>query len=67
MPTQDRDYHIDRARTELDRAYRTDNTAAADAHFRLAALHMRRISEASDRSAEQAPHSLAESLGATMP
>ena len=52
MPTEDRDYHIDRARIELDRAYRTDDPAAARAHFGLAALHMKRLQEGSAPSAE---------------
>jgi len=52
MPTEDRDYHIDRARTELDRAYRTDDPAAARAHFGLAALHMKRLQEGPAPSAE---------------
>ena len=67
MPTEDRDYHIDRARIELDLAYRTENFAAARSHFGLASLHMRRISEDSVRSAEPKSQSLAETLGAAMP
>jgi hypothetical protein len=67
MPTEDRDYHMDRARTELDRAYRTDNGAAARAHFGLASLHMQRIHEASTNPAESKSESLAEILGAAMP
>ena len=67
MPTEDRDYHIDRARTELDRAFRTDNKAAARAHLGLASLHMKCVSEASGRPAESRSESLAELLGAAMP
>ena len=52
MPTEDRDYHIDRARTELDRAFRTDNRAAARAHFGLASLHMKLLREADGRPTE---------------
>jgi len=62
MPTEDRDYHIDRARAELDRAYRTDNFAAASAHFRLASLHMKRVQDALP-TAERRPASLADTLG----
>jgi hypothetical protein len=62
MPTEDRDYHIDRARAELDRAYRTDNFAAANAHFRLAALHMKRVRDAVP-SAASSPATLADTLG----
>jgi hypothetical protein len=67
MPMEDRDYHIDRARIELDQAYRTDNVAAARAHFGLAALHMKRLSEESGRPAESRSESLANMLGATIP
>ena len=35
-------YHIDRARAELDLAYRASPRAAAEAHMRLSALHMER-------------------------
>jgi hypothetical protein len=67
MPTEDRDYHIDRARIELDRAFRTDNRAAARAHFGLASLHMKLLREADGRPGEPVPQSLADSLGAAMP
>lgn len=63
MPTEDRDYHIDRARAELDRGYRTDNFAAARAHLGLAALHMKRIHDSDARPFEHNPESLAEALG----
>ena len=33
-------YHIDRARAELDLAYRAEKASAAEAHMRLSALHM---------------------------
>ena len=36
-------YHIDRARAELDLAYRAEVATAAEAHMRLAALHMERV------------------------
>jgi hypothetical protein len=66
MPTEDRDYHIDRARTELDRAFRTDNSAAARAHFGLASLHMKWLRDADGGPVERAPESLADSLGAAI-
>ncbi len=33
-------YHIERARAELDLAYRAEQRCAAEAHMRLSALHM---------------------------
>ena len=38
----DAQYHIDRARAELDLAYRAEQRSAAEAHMRLSALHMDR-------------------------
>lgn len=66
MQTEDRDYHIDRARTELDRGYRTDNFAAARAHLGLAALHMKRIGGPAVPPAECSPGNLADALGSAM-
>ena len=43
--TDDRTHHRERVRAELDLAYRAGNRAAADAHLRLSALHMRRLVE----------------------
>lgn len=40
---QDATYHRERAKAELDQAYRASHFAAAQAHMRLAALHMRRL------------------------
>lgn len=39
----DREYHLERAREELDQAYRADVQRAAEAHFKLSALHMERL------------------------
>jgi hypothetical protein len=39
----DRLYHQDRARAELDMAYRAAGSAAAGAHLHLASLHLRRF------------------------
>ena len=38
----ERDYHIARARAELDAAYRAERSEVAAAHLKLCALHMRR-------------------------
>lgn len=40
---EDRSYHSDRARAELDMAYRCENSEVANAHMRLASLHMARL------------------------
>ena len=40
--TDDADYHVTRARVELDQAYRAEPRAAAEAHMRLYSLHMER-------------------------
>ena len=39
---RDQDYHMRRAREEMDRAYRADGWGAVDAHYRLSSLHMQR-------------------------
>ena len=39
---QDLQYHVGRARAELDLAYRAEHRSAAEAHMRLSALHMGR-------------------------
>jgi hypothetical protein len=38
----DREYHVERARAELDRAYRAETTRVATAHLRLCSMHMER-------------------------
>jgi hypothetical protein len=40
-----RQYHVHRARAELDLAYRAKGHAAMEAHLKLSALHMARIRE----------------------
>jgi hypothetical protein len=35
-------YHLQRARSERDVAYRSDNARVADVHMRLSALHLHR-------------------------
>ena len=39
----EREYHVRRARAELDLAYRSDCPAAMEAHLRLSSLHMRKV------------------------
>jgi hypothetical protein len=46
---QDHAYHVERARAELDAAYRAERADVAAAHLRLSALHMRRAREAPPR------------------
>ena len=45
----DREYHVERARAELDLAYRADKAAAADAHLRLSSLHMKCLQRDDER------------------
>jgi hypothetical protein len=53
MPNEtSRDYHLRRARDELDLAYRAQGWAAIEAHFHLSALHMTRLREDSEKSPE---------------
>lgn len=49
MSEQDRLYHMERARRELDLAYDATSHAAVDAHMRLSALHMARLKKVDDR------------------
>ena len=39
------DYHMRRARAELDWAYRATSILVAESHLRLSALHMRMLRE----------------------
>ena len=39
------DYHVRRARAELDAAYRASSAKVAEAHLRLSVLHMRKLRE----------------------
>ncbi|HEX8192037.1 MAG TPA: hypothetical protein VF552_03990 [Allosphingosinicella sp.] len=48
MGVEDRNYHMERARFELDWAYRAERDAAAQAHLRLSALHMQRLRDLDD-------------------
>ena len=38
-----RDYHMRRARSEIDLAYRAESRAVMEAHLKLSALHMARL------------------------
>ena len=40
--TKDVEYHLQRARSERDLAYKSGNSDASDAHMRLSALHLER-------------------------
>jgi hypothetical protein len=52
MPQEvERDFHIRRAREELDLAYRADAFAVAAVHLKLSALHMARLRPASAAAA----------------
>lgn len=48
MSHEDREYHVERARAELDRAYSAKGSAAAEAHMRLSTLHMKRVQRADE-------------------
>lgn len=51
----DREYHIERARAELDAAYRAEGSDAAEAHFRLCSMHMAQAVTLLERGAERLP------------
>jgi hypothetical protein len=39
------EYHLERARVELDLGFRSENRKVAEAHIGLSALHMKRMKE----------------------
>ena len=39
----DHDFHLRRARSELDLAFRAESLAVSESHLRLSALHMQRL------------------------
>ena len=49
MSEQDRLYHMERARRELDLAYQAERHAVAEAHMKLSALHMARLKQVDER------------------
>jgi hypothetical protein len=57
------DYHMRRARAELDAAYRASSAAVAEAHLRLSVLHMRKLREC-DAAAQPAGPELRTALEA---
>ncbi|HEX5183411.1 MAG TPA: hypothetical protein VFW19_09705 [Allosphingosinicella sp.] len=46
-------YHVERARAELDAAYRAEQAEVAAAHLRLCSLHMHRARETCPRPAKE--------------
>jgi hypothetical protein len=40
---EDCEYHTERARIELDQAYRAERSKVAEAHLKLSSLHMQRL------------------------
>jgi hypothetical protein len=51
MRDEDHSYHIERARAELDAAYRAETADVAAAHLRLCSLHMQKARETLRRPA----------------
>lgn len=51
----DREYHTQRARIELDMAYRAERSEVANAHLRLSSLHMERARSAAQPQASPLP------------
>lgn len=49
MTHEDREYHLRRARAELDMAHRSSCRVAADAHMKLSMLHMERVRQGNAR------------------
>ena len=52
MNHNDSEYHTQRARAELDWAYRAENRFAAEAHMRLSAMHMERMRQLKDSNSD---------------
>ena len=66
METKDQEYHLRRARQELDLGYRADGRMAAAAHMRLAALHMASAQPGADQSGPEDDRGGTRSLQAMM-
>lgn len=49
------EYHLERARVELDLGFRSEDCRAAEAHIRLSALHMQRMKELDQACGGTAP------------
>ena len=53
MPhSEEKDYHVARARAELDAAYRAASAEAAARHFKLCGIHMRRAEALAEEGRE---------------
>jgi hypothetical protein len=48
LKDEDLSYHVQRARIELDLAYRAPHHRAAEAHMKLSALHMGQVKQADE-------------------
>jgi hypothetical protein len=55
-------YHTERARTELDMAYRAERQDVASAHLLLSSLHMQRARAAAEPAASNYPHAVTSSI-----
>ena len=53
MRPRDRSYHVERARAELDAAYRAERSGIAAIHLRLCALHMEQARVLADQPASE--------------
>lgn len=51
----EREYHIERARAELDAAYRAAGSDAAQAHLRLCSMHMARARTLLEQAQQSPP------------
>lgn len=51
----DREYHVERARAELDAAYRAAGSSAARAHLSLCSMHMARARALLETASERRP------------
>ncbi len=52
MTRPDRDYHLQRARAEMDMAQDAVSETAAEAHMRLSGLHLDRVKQLTGGHAE---------------
>ena len=55
QPGGEREYHVERARAELDAAYRAAGSDSAAAHLRLCSLHMARAKALLEAASAAAP------------
>ena len=52
LTSEDKDFHVARARAELDAAYRAERSDVVTAHLKLSALHMRRAQQLAEAGRE---------------